>query len=68
MLIITRKIGQSIIINGETEILLYRASSGYARIGINAPKEVRVNRKEIEDLYLMNLADQAKNTNLNIMK
>lgn len=52
MLIITRKAGESIIINGNIEVIFYKPKKGNFTIGINAPKEVRVNRKEMEEEYL----------------
>lgn len=68
MLIFTRKVHESIIINGNIEVILYRTAGLYARIGIDAPRDITVNRKEIHEKILKKLADEAKNTNINIMK
>lgn len=49
MLILSRKTNESIIINGNIEVKLIMAEDGKARIGISAPKEVVIHRKEIFD-------------------
>lgn len=66
MLIITRKCGESIIINGNIEVMLYRTEGKYARIGVDAPKNVRVNRKEIEEQYIRQLAEEAQEALVNM--
>ncbi len=47
MLILTRKIGEKIIINDDIEIIVVDSNSSSAKIGINAPKSVRVFREEL---------------------
>lgn len=56
MLILSRKKDESLIIGGEIEIKIVEISDGKVRIGINAPKNIDVHRKEIYDLI------QAENT------
>ncbi len=48
MLVLTRRVGQAIVINGEIRIRLVAAGKGRARLGILAPLTVRVDRKEID--------------------
>lgn len=48
MLILTRNIGESFIINDETKILILGIKGNQARIGIDAPLHVSVNREEIQ--------------------
>jgi len=47
MLVLTRKRDQSIIINENIEITILDIQGDQVRIGINAPREVSVHRKEI---------------------
>ena len=47
MLIITRKLGERIFINGdEIKIMVTGMSYDSVKLGIDAPKEIPVNRKE----------------------
>ena len=50
MLSLTRKSNESIIIDGNIEIKILSVSDGKVRIGISAPKNVEIHRKEIYDL------------------
>lgn len=45
-LVIDRKRGQSIIIDGNIEVYLSRASGGQASIAVRAPKSIKIQRKE----------------------
>ncbi len=47
MLILTRKIGETIIIGDNITIIILGIKGNQIRIGINAPKEISVHRKEI---------------------
>jgi carbon storage regulator len=47
MLILTRKINESILMDGGIEIMVVSLDSKSVRIGITAPKEVNIVRKEI---------------------
>ncbi len=47
MLVLTRKLHQSIIIGDEIEIVILEVRGEQVRIGIRAPKDVSVHRKEI---------------------
>ncbi len=49
MLILTRKKGESIIINGNIEVQIIESEEGKVKIGINAPKEIEVHRQEVFD-------------------
>lgn len=46
MLILTRKKGESIAIGDNIQIQVLNVKGGQVRIGIEAPREVRVNREE----------------------
>ncbi|MEG1778435.1 MAG: carbon storage regulator CsrA, partial [Angelakisella sp.] len=47
MLILTRKIGESIFIGDSIEITVTEMSGDKVKIGINAPKEIAVLRSEL---------------------
>jgi carbon storage regulator len=47
MLVITRKLDQSIIINGNIEVLVTGITKDGVRLGIIAPREVEVHRREV---------------------
>lgn len=47
MLVLTRKINQSIIIGDDVEVVVLEVRGEQVRLGIRAPKSVAVHRKEI---------------------
>lgn len=47
MLILTRKKGQSILINHDIEIYVTAIEGDQVKIGINAPSECTIHRKEV---------------------
>ena len=47
MLIITRKKGESLMIGDDIEIVISKIDDGSVKIGINAPKDVSILRKEL---------------------
>ncbi|MDX2065239.1 MAG: carbon storage regulator CsrA [Fimbriimonadaceae bacterium] len=47
MLVLTRKLGQSIVIGDEIEVVVLEVRGEQVRIGIKAPSSVTVHRKEI---------------------
>jgi carbon storage regulator len=49
VLVLTRKLGQSIVINDNIEVIVLEVRGEQVRIGIKAPKTVTVHRKEIYD-------------------
>lgn len=52
MLVLTRKPDQSIMIGEDIEITVLEVRGEQVRIGIRAPREVVVHRKEIFDILL----------------
>lgn len=47
MLVLTRKVHQSIIVGDEVEIIVLEVRGEQVRLGIKAPKHVNVHRKEV---------------------
>ena len=47
MLALSRKVGESIIINNDIEIVVLDVKGEQIKIGINAPKTVPIYRKEV---------------------
>jgi len=47
MLILTRRIGESLVIGDNVTIAVLEVKGNKVRIGVNAPKEVSVHREEI---------------------
>lgn len=47
MLVLTRKDDESIMIGNTIEIKIISAENGKVKIGIEAPKDIEINRKEI---------------------
>jgi len=49
MLILTRKTGETITIGDQIQIQVLSVKGGQVRIGIDAPREIVVNREEVLD-------------------
>ncbi len=49
MLIITRKLGERIIIGDDITIALLEIKAGQVKLGIKAPKSISIHRQEIYD-------------------
>ena len=63
MLALSRKVGESIIINSDIEIVVLDVKGEQVKLGINAPKSVPIFRKEIyEQIQQANIEAVESNT------
>ena len=47
MLILTRRVGETVMIGDEVSVTVLRVKGNQVRLGVNAPKTVSVQREEI---------------------
>ena len=47
MLILTRRVGETLMIGDEVSLTVLGVKGNQVRIGVNAPKEIQVHREEI---------------------
>lgn len=47
MLVITRKVDQSLVINGDIEVVVVGITKDGVRLGINAPRDIQIHRREV---------------------
>lgn len=60
MLVLTRKPGQAITIGDNIEIVVVEIKGDQVRLGISAPREVVVHRKEVYDQVILENQQAAK--------
>ncbi|MEM7213506.1 MAG: carbon storage regulator CsrA [Pseudomonadota bacterium] len=61
MLILTRRVGESLMIGDEVTCTVLGVKGNQVRIGVNAPKDVSVHREEIyERIQQERIADTAE--------
>ena len=47
MLILTRRVGEALMVGDDTKIVVLGVKGSQIRLGINAPKDIKVHREEI---------------------
>lgn len=60
MLILTRSVGQTIMIGDDTKIVVLGIKGNHVRVGFNAPKSVAVHREEVYERIKMEGARQTE--------
>lgn len=69
MLVLSRKRGQTILINNEIEIIVSSIDGESVKLGIKAPTDVSILRKElVEEVKATNLEASTAVTNLDLLK
>ncbi|MGD9109260.1 MAG: carbon storage regulator CsrA [Gammaproteobacteria bacterium] len=66
MLILTRRANESIVIDNDIEITILSTSANKVQIGIDAPKNIEVFRKEIW-LRIQSKKNQARDENIDLL-
>lgn len=59
MLVLTRKVGEGIVIGDDVTIKLVEVKGGNIRIGIDAPREKKIYRQEVYDRIVQENIDAA---------
>ena len=54
MLILTRRIGETLMIGGDVTVTVLGVKGSQVRMGVNAPKDVAVHREEIYERIRQN--------------
>ena len=67
MLVLTRKLNESIIIGNDIEITVLAIEGEQIKLGINAPKNVEIHRKEVY-LSIQQENNEATKTETNILE
>jgi len=60
MLVLTRKLNESIVINDDVSVLVVEIRGDRVRLGIDAPRDVIVHRKEIYDVSKESIPEKPK--------
>lgn len=68
MLVLTRKVGESINIGDNIKITIINIDSGQVRLGIEAPKNVIVHREEIYNKIIDENRQAAKTSKIDLLK
>jgi len=66
MLVLTRKVGESINIGNDIKVTIVSMEGGQVRLGIEAPKEVIIHRTEIYNKIMEENLKAAKTSTLDL--
>lgn len=59
MLVLTRKLGESVAIDDNIKIVVVQIKGKQVRLGIKAPKETKIHREEVYQAYKSKIRPQA---------
>ena len=59
MLILTRRVGEALMVGDDTKIVVLGVKGSQIRLGINAPKDVKVHREEIYEKINVDISETA---------
>lgn len=59
MLVLTRRIGEAIIIGDDVRVIVLESRSGQVKLGIEAPRSLGVVREELRDVDTRNAVREA---------
>ena len=62
MLVLSRKTGESILIGGSIEVKVLKVDRNTVKLGIEAPREFKVYRKELYERIMLENLQAAKST------
>ena len=60
MLILTRRVGETLMIGNEVSVTVLTIKGNQVRLGTSAPKDVAVHREEIYDRVQAEMAQQSE--------
>jgi carbon storage regulator len=66
MLILTRRVGETFMIGDDITITICSIRNSQARIGIQAPKDISIHRKEVYDRINQENQDKLKNNHVTL--
>ncbi len=68
MLILTRRVGETLMIGDEVTVTVLGVKGNQVRIGVNAPKDVSVHREEIYERIKKEQSDPAGSLELTVLR
>lgn len=66
MLVIKRKVSESILIGDDIEIIISEISQDKVNIAINAPEDIKITRKELAETCEFNMLASGKINKINL--
>ena len=66
MLVLTRKLGESIAIDDHIRIVVVQIKGKQVRLGIDAPKETKIHREEVYDAIKTQNTESMQNTTMRV--